>query len=124
LAEQYPATQLPSVRNLQRWFAQAGLAPVQSRRPPRVQQRGQEPHDVWQIDAKERLRLADGTGACVLNVTDEASRAALGASVFPPLPLGASAALASSAVLARPLCGVGTPQVHPCRQRGALGDLV
>ena len=90
LQPQFADTALPSARTLQRWFAAQGLTPVRSQRPPQARQRGQHPHDVWQMDAKERMRLADGSGASVLNVTDEASGASLGTAVFPPLPLGTS----------------------------------
>jgi hypothetical protein len=50
-------------------------------------QRGKEPHAVWEIDAKERLQLGDGSASSVLSVTDEASGALLGATPFPPLSL-------------------------------------
>jgi hypothetical protein len=55
-------------------------------------QRGQEPHEVWEVDAKERLLLADGSGTSVLTVTDEASGALLGATPFPPVSLESGAA--------------------------------
>lgn len=44
------------------------------------------PHDVWQIDAKERFALsgeASGKG-CFLNFTDEKTSSLLHAEVFPP----------------------------------------
>lgn len=82
---------LPSVRTLQRWFAAAGLTPARRIRPPVERTRGQEPHAVWEVDAKERMRLADGSGTSVLDVTDEASGALVGAEVFPPLLLDAGA---------------------------------
>src|SRR5579872_1723910 len=61
LREQWLTRSLPSVRTLQRWFARAGLSPTRRMRPPVDRARGQEPHAVWQVDAKERMRLADGT---------------------------------------------------------------
>ena len=36
-----------------------------------------EPHDTWQMDAKERVRLGDGTLVCWLRLADEASGAVL-----------------------------------------------
>src|SRR5581483_8270481 len=87
LRQQFPKDRLPSVRSLQRWFAAAGLQPVRSQRPVCVSPRAKQVHEVWELDAKERMRLADGTPTCVLNVTDEASGALLDAQVFPPVPL-------------------------------------
>jgi transposase len=85
--KQFPDQSLPSARQLQRWFRAAGLQPPRAKRPPVERQRGCEPHQVWQIDAKEQLRLADGTGTSVLTVTDEASGTLLGVVPFPPVPL-------------------------------------
>jgi transposase len=85
LARQFPQTTLPSVRSLQRWFVAARLQPLRRKQVQNVRSRASQAHEVWQLDAKERLRLADGTGSCVLNITDEASGALLGALVFPPV---------------------------------------
>lgn len=89
LAAQFAGQPVPQERPLQRWFRQAGLAPARPQPPPVRRERAQAVHEVWEIDAKEQLRLADGSGASVLTVTDEASGALLGGVVFPPLPLGA-----------------------------------
>jgi transposase len=77
---------LPSVRTLQRWFREAGVnraAQIRQRRMATVQ-RGQQVHQVWAVDAKERMRLQDGSWASWLVVTDEASGAVLKTDVFPP----------------------------------------
>lgn len=81
--------ELPSVRTLQRWFRQAGVSrsPKSSRIRSEYVKRGQEVHEVWAVDAKERMQLADGSSACWLVVTDEASGAILRAESFPPLEL-------------------------------------
>jgi hypothetical protein len=55
--------------------------------------RASEPHQVWQMDAVECLRLLDGSAACWLRLTDECSGAILATSVFPhyrwsTVPLG------------------------------------
>ena len=42
------------------------------------------PHNIWQVDAKENLRLADSSEACYLTITDEHSGAGLEGLVFPP----------------------------------------
>lgn len=49
--------------------------------------RARTAHAVWDMDAKERMRLADGSGASTLAVTDEASGALLARVVFPPVSL-------------------------------------
>jgi transposase InsO family protein len=69
---------------LQRWLEQAGLNP-----PPLLRvavlddRRATEPHQVWQMDAVECLRLGDGSGACWLRMTDECSGAILATELFP-----------------------------------------
>jgi transposase len=85
LARAFPQTTLPSVRSLQRWFVAAGLQPLRRKHGETARWRACQVHEVWQLDAKERIRLADGTGTCVLTITDEASGALLGALVFPPV---------------------------------------
>ena len=89
LVEQFAASEVPQVRALQRWFRAAGLQPVRGKQPPVEKSRGKEAHQVWQMDAKEQMRLGDGTGTSVLSVTDEATGAVLGLAPFSPLSLGA-----------------------------------
>jgi transposase len=89
LAERFVGDPLPGVRTLQSWWKAAGLQPPRAQQPPVPRQRGRVPHDVWQIDAKEQVRLGDRTGSCVLTVTDEASGALVGLLPFPPLLLDA-----------------------------------
>ena len=87
LRKQFPNERLPSERTLQRWFREAGIGTS-----PKVQQcrqgyvrRGQLVHQVWAIDAKERMRLANGSGASWMVITDEASGAMLSGQAFPPV---------------------------------------
>jgi transposase len=87
LLEQFPGEPVPKERAIQRWFAAAGLQPRRAKGPPRERERAKEPHAVWQMDAKEQMRLGDGSPTCVLTVTDEASGAVLGLAPFPPLAL-------------------------------------
>jgi transposase len=89
LVEQFAASQVPQARALQRWFRAAGLQPARGKRPPVEKSRGQAAHQVWQMDAKEQMRLGDGTGTSVLSVTEEATGAVLGLAPFPPLSLAA-----------------------------------
>jgi transposase len=91
LLAQFPDRPLPQVRAMQRWFRAAGLQPVRAQRPAVARQRGQQPHEVWEVDAKEQLRLADGSPSCVLTGVDEASGALLEATPFPPVSLGSGA---------------------------------
>lgn len=88
LLAQFPGRPLPQVRAMQRWFRATGLQPVRAQRPAVDRQRGKQPHDVWEVDAKEQLRLADGSGSSVLTGVDEASGALLEATPFPPVSLG------------------------------------
>ena len=85
LAGQVAVEQLPSERTLQRWFRQAKVARP---RPERTAQpsvkRGQAAHEVWALDAKEQIRLADGSYVSWLTITDEGSGAILAAALFPP----------------------------------------
>lgn len=76
----------PSVRTMQRWFREAGLNRLRNAQHPANQfvQRGQFVHQVWAVDAKEGMRLADGSWASWLVVSDEASGAVLHTAVFPP----------------------------------------
>lgn len=83
----YKDTAVPSERTLQRWFKARQLYKLKSRfpllpLPPSAHQ----VHDVWQIDAKEKLQLGSGQKAAYLSVVDEHSGALLKAAVFPPLP--------------------------------------
>jgi transposase InsO family protein len=69
---------------LQRWLREAGLTPPPVRRVGALDdRRASEPHQVWQMDAVEGLRLGDGSGACWLRLTDECSGAILATAVFP-----------------------------------------
>jgi hypothetical protein len=84
LRKMHPDEPIAPLRTLQRWLRGDGLAP-----PPGVPvapteyRRATEPHEVWQMDAVEALRLKDGSGACWLRLTDECSGAILATELFP-----------------------------------------
>lgn len=114
LSEQFPAPSLPSERTMQRWFRRAGMG---RSRPdthphPRVK-RGQQPHEVWAMDAKERMRLADGSPASWLTITDEASGAVLSVTLFPPRSLEPSRPAASQAGATDDAAAVGAAGDDP-----------
>ena len=107
LREQFPSQPLPSWRTLQRWWQQAGLQPARRRVPPPRRTRGHQPHEVWELDAKERIRLQDGSWSCVLSVVDEASGALLDARPFPPALLDTGASEQRPSLHAPAVCRVG-----------------
>ena len=76
---------LPHPRTVERWFRARGLRPPAPPPRPPVPPRATHPHAVWPLDAKEQVRLADGTQVSWLTITDEASGAILDeARGFPP----------------------------------------
>jgi len=100
LRKQFPSQPLPSWRTLQRWWQQDGLQPARRRAPPVARMRGQQPHEVWELDAKERIRLQDGSWSSVVSVVDEASGALLAARPFPPALLDPAASHGCADVVA------------------------
>src|SRR6516164_3494517 len=90
LGRAHAPEQLPSERTLQRWFHAAGLGPAPAGRRPGVNpERARAAHQVWQMDAKERVKLKTGEQVSWLRVVDECSGAVLWTAVFPPRELGA-----------------------------------
>jgi hypothetical protein len=84
LGETIEASRLPSLRTLQRWFRRAGVSAATSDKRAKVRvQRGQAVHEVWAMDAKEQIELADGSYVSWLTITDEGSGAILSARLFP-----------------------------------------
>lgn len=84
LSEEFDEKGLPSERSLQRWFRRGGVQkPAPERRPRAFGRRGKVAHEVWAMDAKEQVELADGSFVSWLTVTDEGSGAILGAFLFP-----------------------------------------
>jgi transposase-like protein len=85
LAELFAEEALPSVRTLRRWFHRAGLVDREEKdkRPRLSIVRGQAAHEVWAMDAKEQMSLADGSKASWLLISDEGSGAMLHGTFFP-----------------------------------------
>src|SRR5207302_5506378 len=80
-----PRPECPPPRTLQRWLRRAGLTPpaaVLSQHP--AVGRAAEPHQVWQMDAAEQLKLSGGGRFCWLRLADECSGAILATALFAP----------------------------------------
>lgn len=75
---------LPSIRTLQKWYRASGLYKPRRQGTGPAIGRSTAPHNIWEVDAKENLVLADGSPACYLTIGDEKTGAWLEAVVFPP----------------------------------------
>jgi hypothetical protein len=86
LCERYGRENVEHIRTLQRWYGDANL--IKSRQQMAEPKIGnsQAVHNIWQVDAKERLTLLNGQEACYLTIVDEKSGGALEAPVFPLRP--------------------------------------
>jgi len=125
----------PSVRTIQRRLLRAGLAPAPpGRRRAASRARAAQPHEVWEVDAADQKRLADGRLISWLRVVDECSGAVLHSRVFPPGATSpksrparcrTSCAAASRAGAGRRRCGwtTATPGARgaTCRRRWRCG---
>lgn len=112
----------PSERTLQRWFRQAGLSPAPpGRHSARDDYRARRPHEVWQMDAAERILLASGERVSWLRLVDECSGAVVQTTIFPPGLLGFGGSRCRSRRLASGFFQVGTAAALSGRQRHALG---
>src|SRR5439155_5480636 len=60
LKERYKDASVPGERTLQRWFKAQGLNKPKSRLMVSEPMWAAQVHDVWQIDAKEKLHLSSG----------------------------------------------------------------
>lgn len=85
LQNRYKQAEVPTERTLQRWFKIHGLAMHANAFVLSKPAWADHVHDIWQIDAKEKLLLASGQRACYLSIVDEKSGSLLKAFVFPPL---------------------------------------
>jgi len=85
LLTKYPGTYIPTARQLQRYFVQAGLVELKTK-PPSMGSKEWAKRPLYrvQVDAKEQLKTRDGHWCSYLTFTDEHSGATLEALVFPP----------------------------------------
>src|SRR5512135_3882426 len=113
---------LPVERTLQRWFLRAGLAPAPAgRRPTADPRRAERPHEVWQMDAAERVPLQTGQRVGWLRIVDECSGAVLWTAVFPPGPLERGPAAAGPGAVAAGVHPLGAARAPAGGQRRAVG---
>ena len=71
LAERHPDRSLPSERTIQRAFARADLSTAPAgRRRGQPNRRAKGPHETWQMDAADQMKLDDGQ-ACWLRIVNE-----------------------------------------------------
>lgn len=110
IRERYPQLALSSDRQYQRRLrsevAALALPPPRLPKQPSAE-RPRLANDEWQVDANERIGLADGSEGCYLNVTDTKSNALLKAKAFPPRAHMRSGPPTDKAGHARPVPGVG-----------------
>jgi hypothetical protein len=118
---QRPGRVLPAARTLQRWYVRAGLGPSRAAKPPQNRARSQAVHEVWQMDATERHRLADTATASWLTLADERSGALLETPVFSPRALADRARHGGAGGLANGLRPVGLAPAAAGGQRLSLG---
>lgn len=79
-----PDLKLPHHRTFNRWFHWNNQLEVQpkSKMPKTTSKQANALHEIWQIDAKEEMRISNGTKHCWLNITDEYSGASIAPCVF------------------------------------------
>jgi transposase InsO family protein len=83
LADLRPDDELPSEPTIRRWLRGADLAPARAGRKSAPRPRSCTPHEVWQVDAADQMRLLNGQLVSWLRLVDECSGAALQTIVFP-----------------------------------------
>jgi hypothetical protein len=122
LRRRQPDESPPTERTLQRWFLRAGLAPAPAgRRPAADSRRAERPHQIWQMDAAELVKLRTGQRICWLRIADECSGAVLWTAVVPPGPVDPSPADGGPSPTPLGLRPLGPPRAVPCGQRRAVG---
>lgn len=83
LADENERSLLPKARWLQKIFKREGLQPIKNKLPVGPKTWAKNVFDRVQVDAKEKLKTADGKACCYLNFVDEYSGSELDAFLFP-----------------------------------------
>jgi hypothetical protein len=112
LKSRYPNEELACKRQMNRWFSAVGLSHRGSRMPQNPKQWAEEVHDIWQVDAKELVRLDTGSEVCWLTIVDEKSGALIEAPPFPPRENLAGFLAGLQAGIGGGVQHLGTPQGH------------
>lgn len=112
----------PALRTLERWLFQKEL-PVAAPGRPRAPElpRAGCPHERWQLDAMDQVRLGNTEQASCLRVIDECSGAPLGNRVFPPRELASGTGRANANATAGVVWLLGAARAVAGRQRRAVG---
>lgn len=74
---------VPTIRTLNRWFKLANITKPRNKVNRESIGKSTAVHNIWQVDAKENLKLLDGQAACYLTIVDEKSGAWLASLIFP-----------------------------------------
>ncbi|MCB0638770.1 MAG: helix-turn-helix domain-containing protein [Lewinella sp.] len=74
---------VPHERTIQRWWKAAGKNKPRGRGATSSQPYARDPHETWQVDGKEDVRLADDSRTSYLSITDEDTCSFLRGHVFP-----------------------------------------
>jgi hypothetical protein len=112
----------PVPRTAQRWLQTAGLNPApRGRRPGVNAHRATAPHEIWQMDGAECIRLANGEPVGWLRIVDELTGAAWQTTIFPPGTVVSGRYAARSGGLTPRFHALGSPQAFPRGQRSAVG---
>lgn len=74
---------VPHERTIQRWWKAQGKNKARGRRPASNRSYTQQAHHTWQIDAKEKVAIQDGSLHCYLSFADEATCSFLKGHLFP-----------------------------------------
>ena len=79
-----PQLNLPHYRTFNRWFHWNKQLEtlLKSSLPKYNPKQAKRLHEIWQVDAKEELTIADGSKNCWLNITDEFSGMVIDPPVF------------------------------------------
>jgi hypothetical protein len=122
LLRDFASAQIPSPRVLQRAFQRAGVnRPRRPQRPKTSLVRALAPHEVWQVDAVEKARLATGEEVSGRTVTDEFSGALLASELSPPTAVASHRARRRPGAVSPRFWPLGTAWWDPHRQRPSLG---